>query len=251
MSKKLEYPLLVVDAGNSWVKFASVSRPCAKPKLVGAVPTARLTLAAARRHRAKTKSVCVASVVPAASRILKRAFPGASFIGARTRAGFASETDRRTIGSDRLANVAAAHARFGRNVLVASFGTAATFDVIDARGVHLGGAIAPGWKSFAALASDNAAQLPRVDARAPLRMIGRRTREALRAGINGGYAALVAQLVRELKKEAKTPDARLVFTGGDAPIVARLARLTSISSPLLTLEGIALLAETTAREGSK
>ena len=245
------YPLLVVDAGNTAVKFAKVARLGAAPRMLRAIPTAKLDAATARRLAAGARSVFVASVVPSASRILKRTLPGAHFIGPRTRLAFKTKAERKTIGADRLANVAAAHARHGGKVLVVSFGTATTFDILDASGAHLGGAIAPGWKSFAAAASASTAQLPRVDARITSRAIGRNTREALRAGINAGYAALVATLIARMKKEARTPDARVVFTGGNASVVAKLSRIKAVTDPLLTLKGIAALADANAREGRK
>ena len=49
-----------------------------------------------------------------------------------------------TIGPDRLANALAARSMFGAPALVVDFGTAVTFDVIDARGNYTGGIIAPG-----------------------------------------------------------------------------------------------------------
>jgi len=246
-----DYPLLVIDAGNTAVKFAVVTRKNASPKLLRIIPTEKLTAGAARTIGTRARAVVVASVVPSASRILKRAFPAAQFIGPGTQLDFKTLADRQTIGSDRLANVAAAQARFGGNVLVASFGTAATFDILDKRGVHLGGAIAPGWSSFAALTSTNTAQLPRIDQGKPTKAIGRNTREALHAGVNGGYAALVSQLIARIKKEAKANNARVVFTGGDAPTVAKLTGLKVITDPLLTLKGIAILARPNVREGRK
>lgn len=243
--------MLIIDAGNTAVKFAAATRKNAAPKLLLAIPTEKLTAGAARTIGAKASAVVIASVVPSASRILKRAFPAARFIGPRTRLDFKTLADRKTIGSDRLANVSAAQSRFGGNVLVASFGTAATLDIIDKRGVHLGGAIAPGWGSFAALASANTAQLPRIDCKAPAKIIARRTREALRAGVNGGYAALVSHLIARMKTEAKANNARVVFTGGDAPTVAKLTGLKVITDPLLTLKGIAILAQPKVREGRK
>lgn len=251
MPRPSKYPLLVIDAGNTAVKFALVARPGAGPKMLRPIPTAKLDAAAASRLGAGAKSVFVASVVPSASRILKRAFPRAHFIGPRTKLAFKTKAERKTIGADRLANVAAAHARHGGKVLVASFGTATTFDMLDASGAHLGGAIAPGWESFATAASASTAQLPRVDARIPSRVIGRNTRDALRAGINAGYAALVAMLITRMKKEAQTRDARVVFTGGNASAVARLTRIKAVTDPLLTLKGIAAIADANAREGRK
>jgi type III pantothenate kinase len=245
------YPMLLIDAGNSAVKFAVVSRAGATPRLLRSVPTAKLSVAIAKKKGAKTNSVFVASVVPSASRILKKAFPSAHFIGPRTALPFMTWSERKTIGSDRLANVGAAHARYERNVLVASFGTAATFDIIDAKGIHRGGAIAPGWGAFSRILAARTALLPRIEAKPPVRFAGRNTREAMDAGLSGGYAALVSHLIEQMKKEAGVKTLRVVFTGGDASAVARIIRLKAVSDPLLTLRGIAILAQGVAREASK
>jgi type III pantothenate kinase len=160
-------------------------------------------------------------------------------------------SERKTIGADRLANVSAAHARYGCNVLVASFGTAATFDIVDAKGVHRGGAIAPGWSAFAGILAKRTALPPRIDAKQPVRFAGRNTREAMDAGLSGGYAAMVSHLIERMKKEVGVKKLRVVFTGGDAHAVARIVRLKAISDPLLTMRGIAILAQGIAREASK
>jgi type III pantothenate kinase len=160
-------------------------------------------------------------------------------------------SERKTVGSDRLANVSAAHARYGCNVLVASFGTAATFDIVDANGVHRGGAIAPGWSAFAGILAKRTALLPGTAAKQPGRFAGRNTREAMDAGLSGGYAAMVSHLVERMKKEAGVKKLRVVFTGGDSHAVARIVRLKAVSDPLLTMRGIAVLAQGIAREASK
>lgn len=251
MAHPVNYPLLVVDAGNTAVKFALVRAEGSAPRLMRSVPTTRLTVAAAKQAGERAGSVVVASVVPTASRILRRAFPAAQFISSGTRTGFKTLVDRRTIGSDRLANVAAAHARYGSNVLVASFGTAATFDIIDAGGVHRGGAIAPGWKSFADILPSRTALLPRAAAEKAKRITGRNTREAVRAGVAGGYAAMVSQLITRMKNEARMKKLRVIFTGGDAAAVAALLPRKPVCDPLLTLRGTVILARCTTRKGRK
>lgn len=251
MPRPMKYPLLVIDAGNTSVKFAKVARAGGVPKLIASVPTAKLTIARAKRAGVGCQSVFVSSVVPSVSRALKRAYPAAHFIGPRTKTGFTTVVDRKTIGSDRLANVAAAHARHGGKTIVASFGTAATFDLIDSKGVHRGGAIAPGWKSFAGILSAHTALLPRLGARKATRFAGRNTREALTAGIGGGYALMVSGIIAMLAEEAGVKNPRVVFTGGDADAVAALLPWKAVSDPLLTLRGIALLAQGIAREASK
>jgi pantothenate kinase type III len=71
------------------------------------------------------------------------------------------------------------------------------------------------------------------------------------AGLSGGYAAMVSHLIERMKKEAGVKQLRVVFTGGDAPAVTRMTHLKAVSDPLLTLRGIAILAQGVAREASK
>ena len=64
------------------------------------------------------------------------------------------------VGADRLVNTVAAHDRYRGPLIVVDFGTATTFDVVDADGNYRGGVIAPGINlSLQALAMA-AAKLP-------------------------------------------------------------------------------------------
>jgi type III pantothenate kinase len=254
MNSAALHPMLVADAGNSSVKFALVSRPGARPR-----PLARLaneSLAAPQVQRvarsAKARSAVAASVVPAITRILTDAIPDLAVIGPATPLEFPCLADRRVTGADRLANMAAAARLHGRRVLVADFGTAATFDALDARGRFVGGAIAPGLRGLGRTLAAATALLPETTLLRPRRLAGRNTGEALRAGLLAGYAGLVRHLLDGLGREVfgrQRP--LLVLTGGDAAAVARLAGLTGIVDPLWTLRGIAILGGGGVREASK
>ncbi|MFN3875693.1 MAG: type III pantothenate kinase, partial [Flavobacteriales bacterium] len=69
-----------------------------------------------------------------------------------------------TLGIDRLANAVAAAARFpGRASLAIGLGTCIVHDLVDARGVHRGGAISPGFRMRAAAMHCHSATLPLVE----------------------------------------------------------------------------------------
>lgn len=241
------YPMLVIDAGNTSVKFAVVVRRHAPPRLLASVAGARLTPGRVKAilRRSGCRTAAASCVVPALRKILRAGCPFVSFIGRSTRLNFSTPVDRGTVGADRLANMAEAARRFGKSALVADFGTAATFDLLDARGRFAGGAIAPGLRALARAMSDGTAQLPPVDFVAPRRAAGRNTGEAMRAGMVGGYAGLVRHLLREL------PAKHVVFTGGDAACVAKWTGLKARIDPLWTLKGISVLGDLAAREASK
>ncbi|TMD75374.1 MAG: type III pantothenate kinase, partial [Chloroflexi bacterium] len=77
------------------------------------------------------------------------------------------------VGADRIANALAAYSKYGGPVIVIDFGTAVTYDAINADGDYLGGAIAPGVEiSLDALVSQTA-MLRRVEPVAPDSVIGR------------------------------------------------------------------------------
>jgi type III pantothenate kinase len=70
-----------------------------------------------------------------------------------------------SIGPDRLANAVAARRRFGAPVVVVDFGTAVTFDVVDARGNYVGGIIAPGLAAMTDYLHEKTALLPKIQIR--------------------------------------------------------------------------------------
>jgi type III pantothenate kinase len=144
------------------------------------------------------------------------------------------------VGADRIANALAAYTKYGGPIVVIDFGTAVTYDAINAEGDYLGGAIAPGVEiSLDALVSQTA-MLRRVEAVAPESVIGRNTVTSIQSGLVWGFVAqvegMVARMVAELGGSA-----RVIATGGQAALVAGLTNVIEETDPLLTLEGLRLI----------
>lgn len=146
-----------------------------------------------------------------------------------------------TIGPDRLANAVAARHHLGAPVVVVDFGTAVTFDVVDARGNYVGGIIAPGLAAMTDYLHERTALLPRIKIRDVKSPIGKSTEHAMLVGAVHGYRGLVRELIRELKAEMKANHLPVVATGGYAKLIA--AKLPEISTVEmnLTLEGLRLV----------
>ena len=153
---------------------------------------------------------------------------------------------RKTLGQDRIANLAGAFDRHGPGpLIVVDFGTAATFNVLTAGGRFLGGVIAPGLAAVRDYLPSRAAQLPPVDLRRPPRaVIGRNTRAAILAGVTVGYRGLVREILDGLRAElGRGKRARVIATGGDARWVARqLPGAFAAVDPDLTLHGLRVIA---------
>lgn len=147
----------------------------------------------------------------------------------------------KSIGPDRLANAVAARARFGAPVVVVDFGTAVTFDVVNAKGNYVGGVIAPGLAAMTNYLHEKTALLPKIKIRDIETAIGKSTEQAMLIGAVHGYRGLVRELIAELKREMGVKKLPVVATGGYAELIA--AKLPEISDvePDLTLEGLRLV----------
>ena len=107
------------------------------------------------------------------------------------------------VGADRVVNNVAAVRKYGAPLIVVDFGTATTFNVIDAKGEFIGGVIAPGIKGSLDSLVNGTAKLPRVEIERPANVIGKNTVTNMQSGIVYGFAGLVEYLVRKIKREIK------------------------------------------------
>lgn len=145
-----------------------------------------------------------------------------------------------TIGADRLANALAALHIYGAPALVIGFGTAITFDLVDERGLFVGGAIAPGIAAGLSYLHEKTAQLPLVAPKRPRRAIGKSTREAILAGTVFGWSGLVHELVTRIRTELGTNSLKVIATGAYAKLMSELVPEIRVVHPQLTLEGLRL-----------
>ncbi len=148
-----------------------------------------------------------------------------------------------TIGPDRLANAVAVKCRFGAPALVVDFGTAVTFDVVDPAGDYVGGIIAPGLSCMTDYLHEKTALLPRIKIREPKGTIGRSTRQAMLAGAVHGYRGLIKELIYQIRKELDVEYLPVVATGGYARLIAANLPEITLVDPLLTLEGLRIVAQ--------
>ncbi|MBI4969757.1 MAG: type III pantothenate kinase [Rhodospirillales bacterium] len=141
------------------------------------------------------------------------------------------------VGADRLVNAVAAHQRYQGPLIVIDFGTATTFDVVDAEGNYCGGAIAPGINLSLEALHMAAAKLPRVAIGRPRQVIGKATVPAMRSGVYWGYVGLIEGLVKRIQEEFGAP-MTVVATGGLAPLFAESTSVIQHLDTDLTLRGL-------------
>jgi type III pantothenate kinase len=171
-----------------------------------------------------------------------------------------------SLGSDRWAGMIGAHAAFpGEHLLVATFGTATTLEALRADGSFTGGLIAPGWSLMMRSLGEHTAQLPTLAAIDPYNpfadletaaptprpaLAAINTRDAIAAGCATAQAAFVERVWRSMQQQWDAP-VRLVVGGGAAGEVTDTLQVPFTRHDTLVLSGLALIAadSVTARRG--
>lgn len=195
-------PFLLIDAGNSRIKWALVDAQGASLRAgvfahadSAADNTASATAAQDTAHCAAEAPGTPADGVVSEPAWSARPAPGSAWIsnvaGEAAAARLAAAIDahwpnlpRTTIrararqcgvtngyvqperlGSDRWAGMIGAHAAFpGEHLLIATLGTATTLEALRADGTFTGGLIAPGWSLMMRSLGEHTAQLPTLEA---------------------------------------------------------------------------------------
>ena len=158
--------------------------------------------------------------------------------------------DSREVGADRIVNCVSAIVNYGENVpmIVVDFGTATTFNVINANNEFIGGVIAPGIKGSLDSLVNGTAKLPRVEIEAPKSIIAKNTVTNMQAGIVFGFAGLTEYIVKRIKKELKATYVKTIATGGFSTIIAKEIDGIDVVDKLLTLKGLKYLYDLNTQE---
>src|SRR4051812_12825324 len=251
--------LLAVDAGNTNLVFALVDKGEIKARWRIATDPRRTAdqysvwlhqlLELEGYSKADVDAVIIGTVVPRALHNLEvlaaKYFHVEPLIAGQGRAEWPIQLDvdePQNVGADRALNVMAAHAKHKGDLIVVDFGTATTFDVVDASGAYKGGIIAPGINLSIDALVNAAAKLPRIAIEAPddATVIGRTTESQMLIGIYWGYVAMIEGLTERLKREIGGR-VTVVATGGLADLFATHTQAFDAIEPALTIQGLSLL----------
>jgi type III pantothenate kinase len=139
-----------------------------------------------------------------------------------------SEPDK--VGTDRVLAAAAAYAVVE---------TAVTIDIVDDRGVFLGGVICPGFEISAKALNEYTAQLPLVKVGMPKLPWGKNTAEAINCGLYYSAIATLQEIIRRYaEKIGRWP--QTIITGSAAEIIKNDCEFIDSYVPHLVVKGIAL-----------
>jgi len=148
----------------------------------------------------------------------------------------------REIGSDRLVNAIAAIHKYGYPIISIDLGTAINFDVVNAKGDYIGGALAPGLVVALDAMVSRAARLFSVELTLPEHAIGSTTTEAIHSGVVLGYLSMLEGMIVRIKAELEGSP-KVIITGGYSEIFADASPMIDHHEPDLTSEGLRLVYE--------
>jgi type III pantothenate kinase len=124
------------------------------------------------------------------------------------------------VGVDRVLAAFAAYSVVEDAVIVADFGTAVTIDLVDEKGVFLGGTILPGFDMSADALHRQTAVLPKIDKveAPPKKPFGKNTIEAINNGLYYSAIGALETIIRLYSEElGKWP--QTIATGGNMEII--------------------------------
>jgi len=143
-----------------------------------------------------------------------------------------------TLGTDRWAAMVGARLQYSGALCVIDSGTATTVDLIDASGLHLGGAIMPGVYTMRRALGKYTASL--FTTTGDIEPFCKDTATGIAGGTGYASAGAIDRLIDE--GIAQLGELTVVFTGGEAALVAPLLRHQVMVDELLVLSGVAALA---------
>jgi len=236
---------LVIDAGNTKVKFAVFRRNVLLEVVTGSAHDfAGHVREIFEKYPGISSAIvsAVSALEPQAAEILA-VFCKVHILSPGSKIPFKnSYATPQTLGPDRMALATAAfyHNPKG-NTLVIDAGTCITYDLVNDRGEYLGGAISPGlFMRYNAL-HEYTGKLPLLTPANILDIIGNATETSIHSGVVNGITLEIDGVIGQYK--SRFSHLTVILTGGDAQFLSERLKNTIFAHSNFLLEGLNQLLE--------
>jgi type III pantothenate kinase len=192
------------------------------------------------------KGVIISSVVPGHTEVLretiKRLVPVEPLmVSCKIKTGLKFNIPNpEKLGSDRIANVAAAYEFCKSPVAVVDAGTATTISIVGKNAHYIGGAILPGIRLMSESLAKGTSKLSGVSLSPPGAALGTDTTRCIQSGLFYGTSGAIERLLREIEKEVGFR-LKVVLTGGYGNMISKFLKRKHDLFPYLTLEGLKII----------
>ena len=243
---------LIGDIGNSEIKICLVT---SKKKIIKRInfssndisrTNVKKYFKSSYKYFSKIEKILFCSVVPSSFNLIKK------FLKTKTKVKcyevkelnltslIKIKVNYNQVGSDRVTN-AISLIDNKKNFIIIDLGTATTFDVLI-KNDYMGGVIAPGIKISLNTLSDRATLIPKIDLKKIDKVIGSDTITAVRSGFFWGYAGLIDNIIKLIKKETRK-SFKVIITGGFSSLLKNPIKTKVIEDEDITLKGLMKILE--------
>ncbi len=237
---------LIGDIGNSEIKICIINNNKIIKKIIFqnmslSISNLESKFLKIEKYLPKIKKILFCSVVPKSFKLIKKFLLKKTSIKCheikdlKLSSLLKVKVNYKQVGSDRLAN-AISLINKNRNFIIVDLGTATTFDVLI-KNNYIGGIIAPGIKISLNTLSDKASLIPKVNLKKIKKVIGIDTVSAVRSGFFWGYAGLIDNIVKLIKKETRKTF-KVIITGGFSKLIFNAINTKVLIDEDITLKGL-------------
>ena len=145
--------------------------------------------------------------------------------------------NKKTAGIDRLLISLGAVKKYGVPCLVIDFGTATTINLVSKKGEFKGGLICPGASLFSKYLFEKTSRLPYVPVDFAKKVVGRNTKDCIKAGVFYGYVEMINGLIRRVREETGETF-KVIATGGWGKLFSPYIKEISVYEPYLIFYGM-------------
>ena len=238
---------IIGDIGNTEVKICLVVNNSKIKKKIN-IKTIEISkskinkkLKYLNRYKKKVKLIVFSSVVPKVYNQIKSYFKSNFGITSveiknlKLKNLIDVRVNKKQVGSDRLANsIATIDSK--NNYIIIDFGTATTFDVLIKK-KYLGGIISPGINLSLNTLISKASLIPEINIKKISNVIGKNTNDAVRSGFYWGYAGLIDNMIKLIKRQTRS-NFKVILTGGLADLYKNSIKNKCKVDKDLTIKGI-------------
>ncbi len=231
---------LIIDAGNTKVKFAVFSKGEIIFRQQTMVDEVLLTAKKICDDYPKITWCILSSVNSLDNKVvpLLSVFCRVLYLDHRTPTPFKnSYASPQTLGVDRIALATAAFYQNPKgNTLAIDAGTCVTYDMVNDYGEYLGGAISPGLRMRYKALHNQTARLPLLEAEELIDFIGNTSESSMHSGVINGLCHEIDGFVDQYK--SRFVDLTVILTGGDAHFLSKRLKNTIFADSNFLLKGL-------------